>query len=218
MKRFAYSLQESSIDLFFPHERIKTKTQILKVLLEATRYLLFNKPDSDVSSSKLVLNIKKMSRLFFITDFKYYSINFPFTFIINEGTVLINYKNLIDINSKTISDLLSIINDDRFNSAVCIDFAEPIDTLEAEYDSNLWILLKDLLMMEDGYLRFDKDSEGYSKAKEQGKEHTHPEHHIDVFYSNQNTFKIGLEKTILYDNFVDYLDNQTDCMYLKKFR
>ncbi|WP_158799529.1 hypothetical protein [Pedobacter sp. L105] len=216
MKKVSYTLNESTLDIFFPHERIKTKVQILTILLEASRFLLYNKPDELVSESKLILQVKKMSRLFFVTNNKYYSINFPFTFIINDGSAIINYKNIIDLDSKTISDLLSILKDDRFNSLVCLDFAEPIYELESDYEDNLWVLLKDLLMLEDGYLRFDKDTEGYLNAKADGKEHTHPENHIDIFYSNNNTFKIGLEKTIVHDTFLDYLDNQTDCMFFKK--
>ncbi|ACU04208.1 hypothetical protein [Pedobacter heparinus] len=218
MKKFAYALNESTLDLFFPHERIKTKVQILTILLEATRFLLYNEPDSLVSDSKLILHVKKMSRLFFITKNKYYSINFPFTFIIHDDITFINYRSIIDLDSKTISDLMSILKDDRFNSLVCLDFAEPVFELEPDYNDNLWILLKDLLMMEDGYLRFDKDTDGYLNAKADGKEHTHPENHIDIFYSNNNTFKVGLEKTIIHETFLDYIDSQTDCMYLKKFR
>ncbi len=155
--------------------------------------------------------------MIFVSSNKFYSINFPFTYIIDDGAVSINYKNLIDLNSKTLSDLLSVLKDTRFNSSSCLDFVEPVCDLEPQYEDNFWVLIRELLIMEDGYLRFDKDTEGYLTAKEQGKEHTHPENHLDVFYSNNNTFKISLERTIIDDTFLDYLDIQTDCMYLKSF-
>lgn len=218
MKKVQYKLNYNDIELFFPHDRIKTKAQILIILLEATRFMLYNENDAHNCDSRLVLHIKKMSRLVFVSINKFYSINFPFNFIINEGAVGINYKNLIDLNSRTISDLISILKDSRFNSSNCLDFVEPVCDLESQYQDNIWMLLRELLMMEDGYLRFDQDVDGHSKAKEQGKEHTHPENHIDIFYSNNNTFKVGLEKPILDSMFLDYLDTQTDCMYLKTFK
>jgi len=218
MKKIQYKLSDYEIELFFPHERIKTKVQVLIILLETIRFMLYNKPIDSNEGAKIILYVKKMSRLIFVSDNKYYSINFPFNYFADEDTVIINFKNLINLDSKTISDLLSIIKDERFNSSSSLDFVEPVCDLESQYENNLWVLLKELLMMEDGYLRFDKDVDGYLKAKEQGKEHTHPENHIDVFYSNNNTFKVGLEKTIIEAVFLDYLDNQTDCMYLKTYR
>ncbi|WP_316819460.1 hypothetical protein [Pedobacter gandavensis] len=215
MKKFEYSLTESNVDLFFPHERIKTKVQVLTILLEATRFLLYNEAKVSRDESKLVLQIKKMSRIFFIVKKKYYSINFPFTFIINDDVVYISYKNEIELDSKKISDLLSILKDPRFNSSNCLDFVEPIFDLEIEDQENTWLLMKELLLMEDGYLRFDNDPVSYLSAKSQGKEHTHPENHLDIFYSNTSTFKIGLERPIVDEAFMDYLDTQTDCMYLK---
>lgn len=216
MKKFNYSLSPFEINTFFPHERIKTKVQIVIILLEATRLLLFREPEEKPNAEKLVLQIKKMSRVFFILNKKYYSINFPFTFIINEKRATISFKNLFEIDSKRISDLLSILKDTRFNSQNCLDFIDPICDLAEECQEETWQLLRELLLMEDGYLRFDKDTNSYKIAKEKGKEHTHPEHHLDLFYTSNNSFKLGLINSITDDTFIDYLDIETDCMYLKQ--
>lgn len=218
MKKFSYVIDKSNIDVFFPQQRIKNKLQILEILLEASRFLLYSQSIESLDKSKIILNIDKMSRLFFFDKKKYYSIIFPFTFIINEGKTLLTYKNIIDIDSKTISDLLTIIKDEKFNSSSCLDFIEPILELEAGYKNNLWGLLKDLLTIEDGYVRFDNDTEGYLKAKNEGNEHRHPENHLDIFYSNNNTFKIGLNKLSEHEEFIDYFDIKTDCKYLNAFQ
>ncbi|WP_264743295.1 hypothetical protein [Chryseobacterium oryctis] len=159
-----------------------------------------------------------MSRLFFFNEKKYYSINFPFTYIIDNNKPSISYKNIVEINSKIISQLIEILNDTRFDSEYSLDFIEPISEIESEYENKLWFLLKELLMLEDGYVRFDNDKELYMKAKEENKEHTHPENHLDIFYTNGNTFKIGLESISRYDEFIDFFDLKTDCKYLKNFR
>ena len=72
-------------------------------------------------------------------------------------------------------------------------------------------------MFEDGYVRFDNDPEEYNRAKNEGREHTHPENHIDVFYNNGNTFKLGLKRKSTPDEFIDYFNSKTDCKYLKNY-
>jgi len=148
-----------------------------------------------------------MSRLFFITDWKYFSINFPFT-LINEK---IWFRNLLEIDSEVISKLKTVINCNEFNSNCSLNFIEPIFALEEEYNENFWILLKELFMMEDGYIRYDYDNETYQKFKENGEEKKHPLNHYDVFYSSNTTFKIGLNKSITEDDFIDFLNINTNC-------
>ena len=111
---------------------------------------------------------------------------------------------------------MQILNDEQFNSVSALDFIEPIDKMESEIDY-IWELLKGLLMFEDGYVRFDNDPEEYNRAKNEGREHTHPENHIDVFYNNGNTFKLGLKRKSTPDEFIDYFDSETNCKYLKRF-
>ena len=57
-----------------------------------------------------------------------------------------------------------------------------------------------------------------SKAKLDEKEHTHPENHLDIFYSNGNTFKIGIESMLKTTDFEDFFDTSTNCKYLKSYR
>lgn len=220
MKNYKYHINNSNSRLFFPEFRIKTKKQILKILLETVRIIIVSSPDESIANNTLHFKIvvDKMSRLFFFGEKKYYSIFFPFALLYENGTVSISYKNLVDINSQIISKLIEVINDERFESELSLDFIEPINEIESNCNSNIWFLLKELLLFEDGYLRYDNDPESHENAKKKGKEHTHPENHIDVFYSNGNTFKLGLEKCVDSNDFEDYLNTKTDCMYLKNYR
>jgi hypothetical protein len=217
MKHFLYPINSAQVALFFPPYLIKNKFHILEILLEATRFIKSNKAVSNTNQPKMILKIEKMSRLFFFNNNKYYSIIFPFSFIMDNDEPQISYKNLIDINSKTITDLLSILKDSRLNSNFCLDFVEPICDLEPDYQDNLWLLIKDLITIEDGYLRFDNDPDGFKNAKEKGQEHRHPENHLDIFYTSNNTFKIGLKHKISPEEFIDYVNTETDCKYLKNF-
>ncbi|MGE6394962.1 hypothetical protein [Chryseobacterium scophthalmum] len=214
-------MDQINIDYFFPHNRIKTKRQILKILLETTRLMLISTPIriQDIGGKPhFKVIIDKMSRLFFFNNQKYYTIYFPFTYVVDNGEISISYKNIVSINSKIISQLIEILNDSRFDSEHSLDFVEPISEIESEYDYKLWFLLKELLLIEDGYVRFDNDKESYLKAKKEKKEHTHPENHLDIFYTTGNTFKLGLNSLSKFDEFVDFLDLRTDCKYLKNHR
>ena len=222
MKCFLYNLNKTYVDIFFPNELIKSKIQIIKILLEFVRgILLYRKTieERDIKSPYVKLIIDKKSRIFFFDEKKYYTIHFPFNCLIQEGSLEITYqgyRNIIPIKSEIISKVMEILNDEQFNSVSALDFIEPIDKMESEIDY-IWELLKGLLMFEDGYVRFDNDSEEYNRAKNEGREHTHPENHIDVFYNNGNTFKLGLKRKSTPDEFIDYFDPKKDCKYLKGF-
>lgn len=219
MKNYSYKINESNIDLFFPKTRVKTKKQTIKILLETIRTMLVSEAvESTEADLHFRIIIDKMSRLFYFNKQKYYSISFPFTYIIDNGKLSINYKNIVEVDSRIISHLLEIINDSRFDSDNCLDFIDPICEFEDEYGYKLWFLLKEIIMLEDGYVRFDNDPIAFLKAKEDDKEHTHPENHLDIFYTSGNTFKVGLESLAMAEEFVDYFDSKTDCKYLKQFK
>lgn len=222
MKCFLYNLNKTDVDIFFPNELIKSKIQIIKILLEFVRGILLYREtieERDIKSPYVKLIIDKKSRIFFFDEKKYYTIHFPFNCLIREGSLEITYqgyRNIIPIKSEIISKVMEILNDEQFNSVSALDFIELIDKMESEIDY-IWELLKGLLMFEDGYVRFDNDSEEYNRAKNEGREHTHPENHIDVFYNNGNTFKLGLKRKSTPDEFIDYFDPKKDCKYLKGF-
>jgi len=106
--------------------------------------------------------------------------------------------------------LLSLLKSQTINSDNCLEFIDPI----TDYDQNLWITLRDLLILEDGYVRYDKDEEGFNKAKVDGNEHRHPLNHLDIFCTNQATFKLGLKQKYADIDFIDLMDRNTDCKYL----
>lgn len=202
----------SLVKTFFPEERIKDKYKILEILLEACRYMLYNKKVKTARSKhKMILNRDKMSRLVFVSENKNYSIAFPFNISqITAEVISINYKNKFDIDSQNISIILSLLKSPTMNSEDCLEFIDPI----TNYNQNLWSTFRDLIILEDGYIRYDKDNEGFQKAKTDGHEHRHPLNHIDIFYTNQATFKLGLKQEYADTDLIDLMDRNTDCKYL----
>lgn len=208
---FQLDINLSLIKTFFPEERIKDKYKIIEILLEACRYILYNKKVEKARSQyKMILYKDKMSRLFFVSENKIYSITFPFNINQTKSEISINYKNRLDIDSQNITSLLSILKSPTINSDNCLEFIDPI----VSYDQNLWTTFRDLLILEDGYVRYDKDEDGFQKAKKDGHENKHPLNHIDIFYTNQATFKLGLKQEYTGTDLIDLMERNTDCKYL----
>jgi len=217
MKSYEYNINKSILNKFFPKQRVKTKAQIIEILMEAVRYILVNpKIPDDESVGKIILYVDKMSRLFFINKKKYFSIVFPFLISEQDDKLSFSFQNEIEVTSRLISKVISIIKCDEFKEKCSLDFVAPICDFEDECDENFWIFLRELLLMEDGYIRYDYDEKSYNEAVEKGEEHKHPLNHYDLFYSNKATFKLGLNTEILDSDFIDLVNIRTNCQYLTK--
>jgi hypothetical protein len=213
---FEIKLDPSVLPVFFPNYRIKNKLQILEILLESARYIIHGKRENKISGyNKLIFFREKMNRIFFIGENKMYSIIFPFNLQIENSTLSLNYKNLIEIDSLTISNLIILLKSPLINSDNCFDFIEPVTELEDYYKQNYWPIFKDLLIQEDGYVRYDKDEIGFLEAKKNEKELKHPLYHLDIFYSNGVSFKIGLNNSINGNELIDTLNLNSNCKFLK---
>lgn len=218
MKRIEFEITPSIHEIFFPNNRVKSKLQVLEILMEATRYMLsYAKEENNKSSGKLILIVDKMSRLFFQNEKKSYTITFPFLVLYDENEIKFISKDNLEIDSFLISNTVTVINSGSIMDASSLDFYGSL--LEYEYnDDNFWIFFRDLLLLEDGYIRYDTDEKGYLEAKEKGYEHRHPLTHCDLFYTNRATFKLGLEKELSLDDFIDIVNIKTDCRYMKNWR
>ncbi len=215
MKKLEFLINESSLDLFFPKYRIKTKAHIIEILMETIKYMLLN-PEikSDCSVGKILLIVDKMSRVFYFSENKYYSISFPFFVEKVENEFTFGFKNIIEVESRLINKILQIIKCDEFKEKCSLDFIAPICEFEENCDENFWIFLRELLLMEDGYIRYDYDKDEYEKFKSKGEEDKHPLNHYDIFYTSSNTFKIGLKDKLSEDQFIDLFDNQKKRNYI----
>jgi hypothetical protein len=178
------------------------------LLLESIRIIINNlNATTKKTKGKMVLHIDKMKRLFFFSERKYFSINFPF-FINNslDGNIIYdNYNKIID--SRIISKIIELFSEK--NILTSNNLVVFFDMLEDIYEEkNIWNIIIELLTFEEGYIRFDNDAEHISEL--------HPQYHIDMYYKESNKMKLGLKKIISEDEFLDLLDSKASCYFLNK--
>ena len=155
----------------------------------------------------MTLQVDKMNRLIFSFEKKIFSINFPFTATEDNTALSFKSNHHPKIDSKVASEVLSVITtSDKFDNKEILHFADPISDC-CQYDDDFWSLFRELLMFEDGYIRYDHD-ENRSNGN------LHPLHHFDVFYSSGSTFKLGSPKGISKEQFIDVLNLHTNCHFV----
>jgi hypothetical protein len=207
LKVFSFHLDDYAVGLFF--KPVRRKRELLGLLINATKYMLVSptiNPANVVGEMRLYVD--KMSRIFFFSDNKYVSFNFPFKVSDENGQVRFYSDYLESLDNKATSELLTIIQSDGLNEASCIlDFySEFVDIVE--YREELWGQFLDLLRFEDGYIRFDHDPASVNGD-------LHPLNHLDVFYSGASTFKLGSNARLSRDEMVDLLNIRSDCAFLQ---
>lgn len=210
MKEYIFYIDKSYMDRFF--NPVKNKLHIIELLMNSIKYMLLNPPVKEGNyKGKIILKVDKMSRLFFVKTDKYFSISFPF-YIKDEGEYSFNFRNEMNIDHKITSDVIALIKDNSFTSSCSLDFAEKISTYQEDsFNDIFWEFLRELLFMEDGYLRYDYDHSNYIKHDESD---IHPLNHYDFFYTSNATFKVGLRNKLTEDDFVDLLNIKTDCKFI----
>jgi hypothetical protein len=118
----------------------------------------------------------------------------------------------MNIDHKITSDIITLIKDNSFTSSCSVDFADKISAYQEEsLNEYFWEFLRELIFMEDGYLRYDYDYDNYIKHNQSD---LHPLNHYDFFYTSNATFKVGLREKLTEDDFVDLLNIKTNCKFI----
>tara|TARA_R110002033_G_scaffold166133_2_gene204549 strand:+ start:1276 stop:1908 length:633 start_codon:yes stop_codon:yes gene_type:complete len=209
MREYRFDIDESYMDRFF--SPIKNKAQFIELLMNSLKYMLLNQNiKKERVRGEIILIIDKMSRLFFVKDKKCFSIVFPFS-VKYEDVFSFSFKNRMNIDGRLTSEVISFINDSDFESNCSIEFASSIYEYQESNDDSYWDLIRELLLMEGGYLRYDHDPNNYEKHN---KSDVHPLNHFDLFYSSNATFKIGLKGIIEPAEFIDLLNVKTVCKFI----
>ncbi|MBB2205879.1 hypothetical protein [Gluconacetobacter takamatsuzukensis] len=184
------------------------KKDVIALWMNAIKLIsVYAEPTKAQVSGHLVLHVDKMSRLFIETGTKSFSVSFPFSIYEKDYGLEFGTSACPEVDSKVTSDILSLINgQDVFSSGSVYEFADPLIELTGDQDL-VWQLLRDLMLVDDGYIRIDHDSDNENGA-------LHPLDHIDIFYSQAATFKIGLGGRVGLDAFHDILSIKSNCYYL----
>lgn len=198
---------------------IRNKVQVLKIMMEAIKIILSASSNkTQLGGNYMVLKIDKASRLYFILENKIFSISFPFVISESDESYQIFSSSECfehEIDNNVTSNVLACLNSIEESQVACsIDFAAILE--EESTNLDLFPFIKELLFVEDGYIRYDYDEKNHESAKKKGNPHLHPLNHLDIFYTNSNTFKIGLGDKIDYSAFDNILDADTSCLYLQR--
>ena len=206
MKKYCFAIDRHQAEWMFAP--IRSRRDAISVLMKTLKVILVNSPPSAGQVvGEVILQVSKMSRIFFISEAKVFSLAFPFFITETDGVFSFKSHSHSDINHKATSDILSVLDTSSlFDSSYVFNFAEPIDDL-CQSDEQIWALFRELLTSEEGYIRYD-----YDELHQNG--HFHPVNHFDVFFSTNVTFKIGLTNKIDHEHMVDMLDSTTHCHYI----
>lgn len=205
VKRYEFPIDSYQSQWMF--EAIRSKRDVIALLMRTIKIMMLPPLPTPEPAGHIILQVSKMSRLFFVMENKMFSFNFPFTVIKNNGYLTFRSIHHAEINSMVASQVLALLEaTDSIENRDVLHFAEPISDL-CQYDGDFWCLFRDLLMHEDGYIRYDHDA-----ARKNG--HLHPLHHLDIFYTTGNTFKLGVNSSVSLEHFLDVLDVDTNCHYV----
>lgn len=207
MKEYSFEIDQRQIDqLFSP---IREKRDVVRLLMKAIKIMLVNSPPKkEDSKGEIILHVSKMSRIFFFSEFRYFSVCFPFTVLEGSESLEFSSDGIVDIDSKITSDILAFINsEESFNVNCAYRFIEPVLDM-SRYEPNFWTLVLKLLTLDDGYIRYDYDEENEQEL-------VHPKNHYDVFYSSNSTFKVGLKRKLKKEDMIDFVRLESNCHFIE---
>jgi len=210
---------------------IRNKNHIMRLLVKIVKLILIcpKKIKEGVGNKKGILQIfikDRIKRAFYVSNFKTTSIYFPFDIDINEDEWSIKYLD-IQVDFCKLACIERLVDDDSLwgNLIVTEDILDLLMTIEDILDevltdsslqnkalkNDIIKLYFGLLILEDGYIRFDDDEENEKAG-------IHPRFHFDIFYTNGVTFKLGIPNKTTLSKFIDLLNLKTKCCYLLKLK
>ena len=190
-------------------------------LLNIKKNNLGNNIQKNKVAGKIIIIVDKMSRIFFFSNnkVKYYTILLPMTIMKTNNPDSAKYEfelNGIRLTSELISSVIQLINLGIEKTSSSLELAELFDDVEIQLKKDVWSVFRDLLLSEEGYVRYDEDTNAYNEALKKEEPKRHPKNHLDIFLHSHNQFKIGLNKPLSDKEFIDILNLKTDCYFLHK--
>lgn len=209
-KHYEIAIDQYQVAAFL--EAVRTKRDIIFLWMNAIKAFLANNPAPDGQrEAHLSIVVMSMSRLFceLKGGRKIFSVAFPFSVRSEGGEKHFFSREGIQVDNFISSQILALIEDDVTGVLGASDFYRFIDPIidAIEVSPAIWALLRELMLAEEAYIRYDWD-------EERAKGHLHPVHHLDLGYSNSGTFKVGLSQAIDRRSLVHILNTEVDCHYL----
>jgi len=218
-KEVTFTMSRQIMDL--SQKPLRSRTEAIILLLNTVRMIDIG--DSlrlpNAREEKIIISINKMSRIFYLLETKWFSMQFPFSVKQHEkqrGMFFYNYD--IRITQMLLSGLITIfeamhnkaMHNKMINIYSIFEMLTDPDFTQADCSiEEIWFIVSYLLQYELGYLRYDVDTE-----HECGE--MHPLYHLDICLSEEVAYKLGLERKFDFEDFRNILDVTTKCWYLKR--
>ncbi|MFV0513969.1 MAG: hypothetical protein ACK5MY_10120 [Jhaorihella sp.] len=188
----------------------REKTNIILFWMRVAKTILsFVKPKPDQVRGTMLVCTGKMHRVFVENQGKMFSTALPFSVKNADGFYSCTLRSGIDLSSKLSSEIIAALSTTAsFTNSEVLGFADDIMGISDDPDT-LWAALSELVNSDDGYIRFDHDPDRVDGRR-------HPLNHVDIFFSQSATFKIGVAEKLKIDALSDLLNVQTDCHYISK--
>ena len=140
---------------------VRTKRDVIFLWMNAIKAFLVNQPAEQAQAvAEISISVMSMSRLFCEVDNgkKIFSISFPFSLRKQDNVVEFYSREGVLVDSQISSQLLALIESGGIlEESDFLRFIDPI--LDAiEIDPSLWVLLRELMLAEDSYVRYDWDT------------------------------------------------------------
>jgi hypothetical protein len=187
---------------------IRSKAHSIEMLMRLIKLFMIVEPDCVADGGGVVhLELGGMRRIFVETKRKAYSMHCPFRAISGEaGEVDFVTFDGVPLDSKLTSEIISLLSSGLMERRQSVaEFADPVLDVES-FVPGAWMVLLDLLLWEDGYLRADHDPKNSNG-------HVHPLNHCDVFYTQGGSFKVGIREEPSLKFLAGLLDRDLPCLY-----
>lgn len=208
MKHLSFNLDRYQIDNLF--QPFRKKENMVLFWMEAIKLMLSHVPPAiEDKAGVMLVQFDKMRRITIHTPNKTFSATFPFSVLDMDGVTRFYLSSGIEINSRISSEVISILTFAKpFENDEVLGLLDDLEQSSGDPDT-LWRVLGELIQADDGYVRLDHDPD-----RENGD--LHPLDHIDIFYSQSATFKIGLRQKYEATQLLDVLDIRSDCSFLER--
>lgn len=201
---------------------IRHRNDIINIIIEACELVILNQFSLFSSQNELskepypFMFIDSMSRLFLFEENKFFSVVFPFQLNLENGQVTFLSQ---PIEMSHLAIIASVLSDFDERKSI-VDLTESIldndeyKKLPQDEQKTIDELIEYLISYEVGYVRYDYDPDNFSKYSKMGMSNVHPLHHLDINYSSNATYKLGLDTQIDIKIFLDMLDITTGCQFI----
>lgn len=163
----------------------------------------------NIAMPYLYVDSKRLHRAFIVKNNQIVSFSFPFAVYTKKGSrqVCINYRS-IKLDATLISEATSIANEYKKANS----FAEVANSLDlADHQvKDAVTVFETILSLEPSYMRYDYDQKSSNGQM-------HPMYHIDVNFTKDSSYKIGLYAPASMPKIVSILSQSSRCFYLEQY-